>query len=56
MVETAAIKCFATGIIFEIRRDSSCQTKNCDIRSILFKLPKAMRWFNCMLEGTPEKL
>ena len=28
VVETAAIKCFATGIIFEIRRDSSCQTKN----------------------------
>ena len=26
--ETTAIKCFATGRIFKIRRDSSCQTKN----------------------------
>ena len=26
--ETTAIKCFTTGRIFKIRRDSSCQTKN----------------------------
>ena len=26
--ETTAIKCFSTGRIFKIRRDSSCQTKN----------------------------
>ena len=26
----------------------------CDIHSILFKLPKARRWFNCILVATPE--
>ena len=28
MVETTATKCFATGRIFKIRRDSLCETKN----------------------------
>ena len=28
MTEVRDIKCFATGRIFKIRRDSSCQTEN----------------------------
>ena len=27
-----------------------------DTRSIVYKLPKARRWFICILEATPEKL
>ena len=27
-----------------------------DIRCILFKLPQARRWFNCILKAMPEKL